>query len=78
MVDIHSATSEIRRGKERRRRRRKIETTGQKYNVNICYAGGHNKTMTPCPNSKLDLKYDRRYGVSQPVDSCRLTAGWLS
>jgi len=37
MVDIQSPTAEIRRGK---RRRRKIEeTTGQKYNVRICYAG---------------------------------------
>jgi len=33
MVDIQSATAEIRRGKK------KIEeTTGQKYNVHICYA----------------------------------------
>jgi len=33
MVDIQSATAENRRGK-------KIEeTTGQKYNVRICYAG---------------------------------------
>jgi len=31
MVDIHSATAEIRRGKK--------EKTGQKYNVRICYAG---------------------------------------
>ena len=37
MVDIQSAAAEIRRGK--RERRRKIEeTTGQKYNVRICYA----------------------------------------
>jgi len=34
MVDIRSATAEIRRGKEK-----KIETTGQKYNVRICYTG---------------------------------------
>jgi len=35
MVDIQSATAEIRREKDRRRRRRKKkeeETTGQKYN----------------------------------------------
>jgi len=31
MVDVHSATAEI--------RRRKKEETGQKYNVRICYAG---------------------------------------
>jgi len=36
MVDIHSATAEIRRGKKKKK---KIETTGQKYNVRICYAG---------------------------------------
>jgi len=34
MVDIHSATAEIRRG-----RKRKKKETGQKYNVHICYAG---------------------------------------
>jgi len=36
MADIQSATAEI-----RRRKKRKIEeeTTGQKYNVRICYAG---------------------------------------
>jgi len=35
MADIQSATAEIRRGKKQ-----KIEeTTGQKYNVCICYAG---------------------------------------
>jgi len=32
IVDIHSATAEIRRGK-------KEVTTGQKYNVRICYTG---------------------------------------
>jgi len=39
MVDVHSATAEIRRGK-RKEEERKIEelTTGQKYNVRICYA----------------------------------------
>jgi len=36
MVDIQSATAEIMRGKKEK----KIEeTTGQKYNVRICYAG---------------------------------------
>jgi len=33
MVDIQFATAEIRRGKKEE------ETTGQKYNVRICYAG---------------------------------------
>jgi len=34
MVDIQSATAEIRREKEEEE-----QTTGQKYNVRICYAG---------------------------------------
>jgi len=34
MVDIQSATAEIRRGNKKEE-----ETTGQKYNVRICYAG---------------------------------------
>jgi len=37
MVDIQSAAAEIRRGKKEEER--KIETTGQKNNVRICYAG---------------------------------------
>jgi len=36
MVDIQSATAENRRGIKKRRQ--KEETTGQKYNVSICYA----------------------------------------
>ena len=57
MVAIHSATAEIRRGKEKKKKKkakeenkkkkkkekeeeeeRKKETTGQNYNVRICYA----------------------------------------
>jgi len=34
MADIQSATAEIRRGKKIEE-----ETTGQKHNVRICYAG---------------------------------------
>jgi len=37
MVDIQSAAAEIRRGKKKDRYKK--ETTGQKYNVRICYAG---------------------------------------
>jgi len=33
MVDVQSATAEIRRGKKEQ------QTTGRKYNVRICYAG---------------------------------------
>jgi len=39
MADIQSATAEIRRGKKKKKEERKKETTGQKYNVRICYAG---------------------------------------
>jgi len=35
MVDIEYATAEIRRGIKKKKK----ETTGQKYNVRICYAG---------------------------------------
>jgi len=40
-VDIQSATAEIRRGKEDRRKKeeKEEETIGRKYNVCICYAG---------------------------------------
>ena len=37
MVDIQSATAEIRRGKKEEEE--EAETTGQKYNARICYAG---------------------------------------
>jgi len=43
MVDIQSATAEIRRGKkkeeERRRKKKEEETTGQKYNGLLYYIG---------------------------------------
>jgi len=41
MVDIQSATAEIRRKKKKKEKDE--ETTGQKYNVRICYAGDHNE-----------------------------------
>jgi len=45
MVDIHSATAEIRRGKkERRRRKKEKETTGQKYN-GLPYRGHEKLTV---------------------------------
>ena len=44
MVDIYSATAEIRLGKEEEEE--KEETTGHRYNVLICYAGrGHNESL---------------------------------
>jgi len=40
MIDIQSATAEIRRGKEEEEEeRKKEEITRRKYNVRICYAG---------------------------------------
>jgi len=40
MVDIQAPTAEIRQGKkERRRRKKKIKITGQKYNVRTYYIG---------------------------------------
>jgi len=38
MADIQSATAEIRGGKKKIKKKTE-ETTGQKYNVHICYAG---------------------------------------
>jgi len=38
MADIQSVTAEIRREKKKRKKIEE-ETTGQKYNVRICYAG---------------------------------------
>jgi len=38
MVEIQSATAEIRQGKKERRKEEE-EITGQKYNVRICYTG---------------------------------------
>jgi len=39
MVDIQSATAEIRQGKEEERRKKKEETAGQKYNGLLYYIG---------------------------------------
>jgi len=39
MVDIQSATAEIRRGKKEERRKKEEETTGQKYNGLPYYIG---------------------------------------
>jgi len=39
MVDIQSPTAEIRRGKKRRRKEGRKETTGQKYNGLPYYIG---------------------------------------
>jgi len=42
MVDIQSATAEIRRGKKKKEQeeeeQEEEQTTGRKYNVRICYA----------------------------------------
>ena len=45
MVDIQSTAAEIRRGKKRKKKERKIEITGQKYNVQSAMQGGHKNKM---------------------------------
>jgi len=43
MVDIQSATAEIRRGKNKKKERIRDQPQEQKHNVRICYTqGGHN------------------------------------
>jgi len=47
VVDIYSATTEIRRGKKKKEEeRRKIEATGVKHNGLPITMGGHNKTFS--------------------------------
>ena len=43
MVDIQSPTAEIRRGEKSKKERRKVETTGQKYNDLPITEGDHNQ-----------------------------------
>ena len=64
MVDMQSATAEIRRGEMIKRK--KEEATGQKYNVRICYAGGHY-------NSGNDLRTFRILGRNKTAT----TLCWL-
>jgi len=45
MVDIQSAAAEIRRGKKERRKERRKETTGPKYNALPITYGDHNKEL---------------------------------
>jgi len=48
MVDIQSATAEIRRGKKvEERRRRKVETTGQKYSGPLLHRAAIKTTQNP-------------------------------
>jgi len=52
-------TSNLRRlrlGEERKKERKKEETTGQKYNVRICYVGGHNKVTAKLKLNVLNCK----------------------
>jgi len=55
VVDIQSATAEIKRGK--RTKKKKKKETGQRYNVRICYAGRHYKykVKTKLNNRKLEF-----------------------
>ena len=45
MVDIQPTAAEIRRGKKDRRKKKKIEITGQEYNGPPITQGGHNKLL---------------------------------
>jgi len=60
-IDIQSAAAEIRRGIKKKIEDRKIETTGQKYNVRICYAlqGGHKKQELNPSRTSLHVKFHR-------------------
>jgi len=58
MVDIQSATAEIRRGKKEERIKK--ETTGQKYNGLLYYIGGH----------KEDRKKEETTGQKYNVRIC--------
>jgi len=66
MVDIQSVTAEIRRGNKKRRKKTE-ETTGQKYNVRICYAGRHKKDKCPTYNALL-----------QPQEQCSVLSAMLT
>jgi len=55
MVDIQSPTAEIRLGKKEERRRRKIETTGQKYN-GLPYYIGRRSTIINVRHATLHIR----------------------
>ena len=72
MVYIQSATAEIRRGNKKRRR--KIEdTTEQKYNVRICYAGRPYKDVTENSDTLstkvTNIKVSRKSSTRSTSDS---------
>jgi len=69
MVDIQSATAEIRRGIKKERRRKKKETTGQKYN-GLPYSIGRPYTYL---NTKWHLDPSSRFvkkEMDQEVGGC--------
>jgi len=51
MVDIHSATAEIRRGKKEEEMKKKKETTGQKYNGLALFHGAAIESRTKSNNT---------------------------
>jgi len=63
MVDIQSPTAEIRRGKKEERK--KEETTGQKYNVRICYAGRPSERRKTTRVSRCQKRTSRFYGARE-------------
>jgi len=74
MVDIQSATADIRRGKNKKERGKKIETTAAKYNVRICYAGrpqvGAPKTQEwkIQENMRLSMESETAIGIASNVN----------
>jgi len=58
IVDIQSPTAEIRRGKKKKKKEEEA-TTGQNYNVRICYTQGGHKQLTTCPCIRCgDIAYE--------------------
>jgi len=64
MVDIQSTAAEIRRGKKRKKKERKIEITGQKYNGLPYYIGQRDRfQILPLPRVRA-----RRAGLAATAD----------
>jgi len=57
MVDIQSATAEIRRGKKEKKRRKEEETTWQKYNVRMLRRAAI-KTQKCCMSEAVIISCD--------------------
>ena len=56
MVDIHSVTAEIRRGKKKKERRRNIELHRDTMAITLSILGGFAKFFSPAKSSKFPRK----------------------